>query len=73
MSPKSARNEPSSPIHGMPILNVDASKSVIALKRSTNSGFAGSTTPLFDAESDTMPFGDTTKSVTEVAEELKAL
>ncbi|MER2221795.1 MAG: NAD(P)(+) transhydrogenase (Re/Si-specific) subunit beta, partial [Rhodococcus sp. (in: high G+C Gram-positive bacteria)] len=33
-----ARNDPSSPIHGMPILNVDQSKSVIVLKRSMNSG-----------------------------------
>src|ERR1700736_5725554 len=36
-----ARNEASSPIYGMPILNVDKSKSVIVLKRSMNSGFAG--------------------------------
>ncbi len=45
-----ARNDPSSPIHGMPILNVDQSKSVIVLKRSMNSGFAGIENPLFFAE-----------------------
>ncbi|EKF25836.1 NAD(P) transhydrogenase beta subunit [Mycolicibacterium hassiacum DSM 44199] len=68
-----ARNDPSSPIHGMPILNVDQSKSVIVLKRSMNSGFAGIDNPLFYAEGTTMLFGDAKKSVTEVIEELKAL
>jgi H+-translocating NAD(P) transhydrogenase subunit beta len=68
-----ARNDPSSPIHGMPILNVDKSRSVIVLKRSMNSGFAGIDNPLFYAEGTTMLFGDAKKSVSEVAEELKAL
>jgi NAD(P) transhydrogenase subunit beta len=68
-----ARNDPSSPIHGMPILNVDQSRSVIVLKRSMNSGFAGIDNPLFYAEGTTMLFGDAKKSVTQVAEELKSL
>jgi NAD(P) transhydrogenase subunit beta len=68
-----ARNDPSSPIHGMPILNVDQSKSVIVLKRSMNSGFAGIENPLFYADGTTMLFGDAKKSVTQVAEELKVL
>src|ERR1700744_5148962 len=68
-----ARNETSSPIYGMPILNVDKSKSVIVLKRSMNSGFAGIDNPLFYAEGTTMLFGDAKKSVSAVAEELKAL
>jgi len=68
-----ARNDPSSPIHGMPILNVDQSKSVIVLKRSMNSGFAGIDNPLFYADGTTMLFGDAKKSVSEVAEELKVL
>jgi proton-translocating NAD(P)+ transhydrogenase subunit beta len=68
-----ARNDPSSPIHGMPILNVDKSKSVIVLKRSMNSGFAGIENPLFYADGTTMLFGDAKKSVTEVADELKVL
>ena len=50
-----ARNDPSSPIHRMPILNVDQPKSVIVLKRSMNSGFAGIDNPLF--------FADTTSTV----------
>ncbi|KZS74053.1 NAD(P) transhydrogenase subunit beta [Mycobacterium kansasii] len=68
-----ARNETSSPIYGMPILNVDKAKSVIVLKRSMNSGFAGIDNPLFYAEGTTMLFGDAKKSVSEVTEELKAL
>ncbi|SPM29514.1 NAD(P)(+) transhydrogenase (Re/Si-specific) subunit beta [Mycobacterium terramassiliense] len=68
-----ARNETSSPIYGMPILNVDKAKSVIVLKRSMNSGFAGIDNPLFYADGTTMLFGDAKKSVSEVAEELKAL
>jgi H+-translocating NAD(P) transhydrogenase subunit beta len=68
-----ARNDASSPIYGMPILNVDKAKSVIVLKRSMNSGFAGIDNPLFYADGTTMLFGDAKKSVTQVAEELKAL
>ncbi|MDV7245864.1 MULTISPECIES: NAD(P)(+) transhydrogenase (Re/Si-specific) subunit beta [Rhodococcus] len=68
-----ARNDPSSPIHGMPILNVDQSKSVIVLKRSMNSGFAGIDNPLFFADTTSMLFGDAKKSVADVTEELKAL
>jgi H+-translocating NAD(P) transhydrogenase subunit beta len=68
-----ARSDASSPIYGMPILNVDKAKSVIVLKRSMNSGFAGIDNPLFYGEGTTMLFGDAKKSVTEVAEELKAL
>jgi proton-translocating NAD(P)+ transhydrogenase subunit beta len=68
-----ARTDPSSPIHGMPILNVDESKHVIVLKRSMNSGFAGIDNPLFYDEKTSMLFGDAKKSVTEVTEELKAL
>jgi NAD(P) transhydrogenase subunit beta len=68
-----ARNEPNSPIYGMPILNVDKARSVIVLKRSMNSGFAGIDNPLFYDEGTTMLFGDAKKSVSEVTEELKAL
>ena len=68
-----ARNDPSSPIHGMPVLNVDASRSVIVLKRSMNSGFAGIDNPLFYAEQTSMLFGDAKQSVVAVTEELKAL
>ncbi|MDP9292811.1 MAG: NAD(P)(+) transhydrogenase (Re/Si-specific) subunit beta, partial [Actinomycetota bacterium] len=68
-----ARNKPDSPIYGMPILNVDESGSVIILKRSMNSGFAGIDNPLFYGENTSMLFGDAKESVSEITEELKAL
>ena len=68
-----ARNDSSSPIYGMPILNVDQSRSVIVLKRSMSSGYAGIENPLFFGERTSMLFGDAKKSVGEVIEELKAL
>jgi NAD(P) transhydrogenase subunit beta len=68
-----ARTDPGSPIHGMPILDVDRSRSVIVLKRSMNSGFAGIDNPLFYAPNTVMLFGDAKSSVMEVTEELKAL
>jgi H+-translocating NAD(P) transhydrogenase subunit beta len=68
-----ARNKADSPIYGMPILNVDESRSVIVLKRSMNSGFAGIDNPLFYNERTSMLFGDAKASVSEITEELKAL
>jgi len=68
-----ARNKADSPIYGMPILNVDESASVIVLKRSMNSGFAGIDNPLFYNPKTAMLFGDAKGSVSEITEELKAL
>jgi NAD(P) transhydrogenase subunit beta len=68
-----ARNDPNSPIFGMPVLNVAESRSVIVLKRSMSSGFAGIENPLFFGANTTMLFGDAKKSVAQVTEELKAL
>ncbi|GAB2702440.1 NAD(P)(+) transhydrogenase (Re/Si-specific) subunit beta [Nocardia thraciensis] len=68
-----AREDSSSPIYGMPVLNVDQAHSVIVLKRSMNSGFAGIDNPLFYADHTSMLFGDAKKSVGAVTEELKAL
>lgn len=68
-----ARTDPSSPIHGMPILNVDESQSVIVLKRSMSSGFAGIENELYHNPKTAMLFGDAKSSVSEVIEELKAL
>ena len=68
-----ARNKADSPIYGMPILNVDESASVIILKRSMNSGFAGIDNPLFYNEKTAMLFGDAKASVTDITEELKQL
>jgi NAD(P) transhydrogenase subunit beta len=68
-----ARNKADSPIYGMPILNVDESGSVIVLKRSMNSGFAGIDNPLFYNPKTAMLFGDAKSSVQSITEELKAL
>ncbi|WP_019933021.1 NAD(P)(+) transhydrogenase (Re/Si-specific) subunit beta [Nocardia sp. BMG111209] len=68
-----AREDAASPIYGMPVLNVDQARSVIVLKRSMNSGFAGIDNPLFYSDHTSMLFGDAKKSVGAVTEELKAL
>jgi H+-translocating NAD(P) transhydrogenase subunit beta len=69
----SAKNEPGSPIYGMPILEVDRAGSVIVLKRSMASGFAGIDNPLFYDPKTTMLFGDAKSSVSEVTSEVQAL
>jgi NAD(P) transhydrogenase subunit beta len=68
-----AREKADSPIYGMPILNVDESESVIVLKRSMSSGFAGIDNPLFYNPKTAMLFGDAKASVSEITEELKVL
>jgi NAD(P) transhydrogenase subunit beta len=66
-----ARTDPSSPIYGMPVLNVDRAKSVIVMKRSMASGFAGIENELFYAEKTSMLFGDAKKSLTQLVTEVK--
>ncbi len=68
-----AKNEPGSPIYGMPILEVDQSQSVIVLKRSMASGFAGIDNPLFYDPKTSMLFGDAKASVSEITAEVQAL
>jgi NAD(P) transhydrogenase subunit beta len=68
-----ARSNPGSPIHGMPILNVDEARSIIVLKRSMNTGFAGIENELYYDPKTSMLFGDAKSSVNSVTEELKAL
>ena len=68
-----ARTVPDSPIYGMPILDVDKAGSVIVLKRSMNSGFAGIDNPLFYDEKTSLLFGDAKASVGEVLAEVQAL
>jgi NAD(P) transhydrogenase subunit beta len=68
-----AKNEPGSPIYGMPILEVDKSQSVIVLKRSMASGFAGIDNPLFYDPKTSLLFGDAKASVSEITAEVQAL
>jgi len=68
-----ANDDPGSPIYGMPILEVDKSQSVIVLKRSMNSGFAGIDNPLFYDPKTAMLFGDAKASVSEITAELSSL
>ena len=68
-----ARTKADSPIYGMPILNVDESQSIVVLKRSMSSGYAGIDNPLFVNPKTSMLFGDAKKSISDVTEELKAL
>jgi NAD(P) transhydrogenase subunit beta len=68
-----AKNEPGSPIYGMPILEVDQARAVIVLKRSMASGFAGIDNPLFYEEKTSMLFGDAKQSVSDITSEVTAL
>ena len=58
-----AREVESSPIYGMPVINVDTAKTVFVLKRSMASGFAGIENPLFYKENTRMLFGDAKESI----------
>jgi NAD(P) transhydrogenase subunit beta len=66
-----ARNDKSSPIYGMPILDVDRAKSVIVLKRGMAAGFAGIENALFHAPATSMLFGDAKTSLTKLVSEVK--
>jgi NAD(P) transhydrogenase subunit beta len=68
-----ARENRSSPIYGMPILNVDESKAVVVLKRSMNPGFAGIDNPLFVEPNTMMLFGDAKESVAKLTAAVKTL
>ncbi|TCO50933.1 NAD(P)(+) transhydrogenase (Re/Si-specific) subunit beta [Actinocrispum wychmicini] len=68
-----AHTDPGSPIYGMPILNVNESRSVIVLKRGMSHGFAGVDNELYYDPRTSMLFGDAKKSVSQVVEELRAL
>jgi NAD(P) transhydrogenase subunit beta len=66
-----ARSDRSSPIYGMPILNVDEAKQVIVMKRSMNPGFAGIENDLFYRENTAMLFGDAKQSLSKLVQEIK--
>lgn len=68
-----ARNNPQSTIYGMPILNVDYSKTVVIIKRSMASGYAGIENELFYNDNSLMYFGDAKDALVKLNNELKNL
>ena len=58
VNPRARDADPSLPIAGMPIINVDQARSVVVIKRSLSPGFAGIPNPLFAADNALMLFGD---------------
>ncbi len=66
-----AHNDPSSPIYGMPILDVEKAKSIIINKRSMNPGYAGIENELFFNQKTSMLFGDAKDVLTKLVHELK--
>jgi NAD(P) transhydrogenase subunit beta len=68
-----ARTVKSSPIYGMPILDVDKAANVVVLKRSMRSGFAGIENPLYELPNTSMLFGDAKASVDAVTAAVKGV
>jgi len=68
-----AHNDPSSPIYGMPILDVEDAKSIIINKRSMNPGYAGIENELFFNQKTSMLFGDAKAAIQELLTELKGM
>ena len=68
-----ARNDKSSPIFGMPILNADKAQNIIVLKRSMNPGFAGIENELFYNDKTSLLFGDAKTSLSKLVAEMKTV
>jgi NAD(P) transhydrogenase subunit beta len=68
-----ARTDPTSPIAGMPIINVDKCRSVVVIKRSLSPGFAGIPNPLFANDNTMMFFSDGKKAFTEISAAVREL
>ncbi len=67
-----AKNDPASPLYGMPIVEVDRARNVFVLKRSLASGYAGVENPLFFLENTSMIFGDAKKTIEGLVGEFKS-
>jgi proton-translocating NAD(P)+ transhydrogenase subunit beta len=68
-----ARHDKASPIFGMPIIDADKARTVFAIKRSMNPGFAGIENPLFYNPKTVMLFGDAKESIVKLIEDVKTL
>jgi H+-translocating NAD(P) transhydrogenase subunit beta len=68
-----AKTDPTSPIAGMPIIDVDKARTVIVIKRSLSPGFAGIPNPLFAAPNTLMFYADGQAAVLEIVKAIKAL
>jgi NAD(P) transhydrogenase subunit beta len=68
-----ARHDPDSPIYGMPILDVDAARSIVVIKRSMRSGFSGIENELFYAPQTMMLFGDAKEVAGDLVHEVSKL
>jgi NAD(P) transhydrogenase subunit beta len=66
-----ARTDKGSPIYGMPIIDVDKARTVIVMKRSMATGFAGIENPLFYQENTKMLFGDAKNVLQQLIAEFK--
>jgi NAD(P) transhydrogenase subunit beta len=67
-----AKTDKSSPIYGMPVLNVELARNVIVMKRGMSAGFAGIENELFYADNTRMLFGDAKKMLTQLVTEVKS-
>jgi NAD(P) transhydrogenase subunit beta len=68
-----ARSDPSSPIYGMPILDVDAAKSIVVIKRSMGKGYAGIDNPLYTDAKTGMLFADAKEGLASLVAAVKAV
>jgi NAD(P) transhydrogenase subunit beta len=66
-----AKSDPSSPIYGMPILEVEDAKNIIVNKRSMKPGYAGIENQLFYQPKTSMLFGDAKKAIQDLLNEIK--
>ena len=68
-----AKNDPDSPLYGMPVLNVDEAKNVLVVKRGQGTGFSGVENHLFYLDNTRMVYGDGQKIVSEMIASIKTL
>ena len=68
-----ARDDTTTPIYGMPIMDVDKARTVVIIKRSLSPGFSGVPNPLFANDNTLMLFGDGKEAVLSLITELKEL